>query len=195
MGGKSGRTRQQVYLCLALLVFFFGCSLFDDLERQRVVRETLTSGDQLLVKGDFAGSLKAFENVAEMVGDQAPSDAAWYKMGIIYLHPRNPNKDRHQAMSYFSRVFSRFPTSSWAEPARVWVDLLNEAEDSDRELEKSKELIEAWRQETERNQQALEKSKQEIEKSRLELERTRQIIEKSRQVDIEIEEKRRARGR
>jgi hypothetical protein len=169
--------------------------LFDDLERQRIMREALASGDQLLASGDFAGSLKAFANVTEIARDQAPADAAWYKMGIIYLHPKNPQKDRGQALGSFNRVSSSFPASAWAEPARVLVGVLNEVDSSHRELEKSKEQIEESRQDAERSRQALEKSKQEIEKSRQELERTRQIIEKSRQVDIEIEEKRRVRGR
>ncbi len=195
MGGKSVRTWQQVCFCLALLIFFSGCSLFDDLERQRVLREALASGDQLLAGGDFAGSLRAFESVTEISRDQAPADTAWYKMGIIYLHPKNPQKDRAQAVGSLNRVSNGFPGSPWAEQARVLVGMLNEVDSAQRELEKSKEQVEATRQEAERGRQALEKSKQEIEKSRQELERTRQIIEKSRQVDLEIEEKRRVRGR
>lgn len=195
MGGKPVRARQQIYFCLALLIFFSGCSAIDDLHRQREMREALANGDQLLARGDFDGSLKAFESVAESARDQAPADAAWYKMGLIHLHPRNPKKDPNQAIGSFSRVFSRFPESSWAEQAKIWVGVLNEAEASTRDLEKSKETIEAARQEAERNRQALEKSKLEIEKTRQEIERTKQIIEKSRQVDIEIEEKLRARGR
>jgi len=195
MGGKSGRTWQQIYLCLALLVGLSSCSLLDDFERQRVVQDALTNADQLLRSGDFDGSLKAFEGVTEMAGEQAPADRAWYMMGIVYLHPHNPRKDRQNALGSFQRVVSRFPDSSWSEPARVWIALVNEAEAASRDLEKATELIEAARQESERNRQALERSQQEAEKSRQELERTRQIIEKSRQVDIEIEEKRRVRGR
>ena len=195
MGGKPVRARLQNYFCLALLVLFSGCSAIADLDRQREVREALASGDQLLSRGDFAGSMKAFESVTEIARDQVPADAAWYKLGLIYLHPRNPQKDRHLAIGSFSRVFSGFPESSWAEQAKIWVGVLNEVEESTRDLARSKEIIEASRQEVERNRQALEKSKQEIEKSHQEIERTRQIIEKSRQVDIEIEEKRRVRGR
>lgn len=195
MGGKPVGAWQQVYFCLALLVQFLGCSAVDDLQRQQQVREALASGDQLLSRGDFDGSLKAFASAAEIAQDQAPADAAWYKIGLIYLHPRNPKKDRHQAIGSFSRVFSRFPESSWAEQAKIWVSVLNEAEEANQNLEISKETIEASRQEAEQNRQALEKSKQEIEKSHQEIERAKQIIEKSRQVDIEIEEKRRVRGR
>jgi tetratricopeptide (TPR) repeat protein len=193
MGRKPIRAWQQVCFCLALLVHFLGCGAIEDLQRHREVREALASGDQLLSRGDFDGSLKAFAGAAEIARDQAPADAAWYKMGLIYLHPRNPQKDRHQAIGLFNRVFSRFPESSWADQAKIWVSVLNEAEETNRDLERSKETIEASRQEAEHNRQALDKSKQEIEKSRQEIERTKQILEKSRQVDIEIEQKRRER--
>lgn len=195
MGRKSARSWQQVYFYLALLVWLSGCSLIYDLERRQIIREAMTSGDQLLASGDFAGALKAFENVTEIARAQPPSDLAWYKMGMIQLHPRNPNRDRAQAAGSFGRVISGFPDSSWAEPAQIWIGLLHEAEISGRDLEVSKGLVEESRLEAERNRQALEKSKQEMEKTRQELDRTRQIIEKSRQVDIEIEEKRRVRGR
>jgi len=195
MGGKPVRAWQQVCFCLALLAQFCGCSAMEDLQRQREVREALARGDQLLSRGDFDGSLKAFANAAEVARDQAPADAAWYKMGLIYLHPHNPRKDLHLAIGSFSRVFSRFPESAWADQAKIWVSVLNEADETTRDLERSKVVLEAARQEAEQNRQALEKSKQEIEKSRQEVERAKQIIEKSRQVDIEIEEKRRVRGR
>jgi tetratricopeptide (TPR) repeat protein len=195
MGGKSGRTWQQIYLCLALLASLSGCSLYHDLEREKMVQGILTSGDQLLRSGDFDGSLRAFKGVTEMARDQVPADRAWYMMGIVYLHPDNPTRDRQNALDSFERVVKEFPNSSWSEQARVWITVLNEAEASKRDFEKSQELIELARQESERQRLALEKSQQEVEKSRQELERTRQIIEKSRQVDIEIEEKRRVRGR
>jgi len=195
MGGKQVRAWQQICFCLALLVYFPGCSAIDDLARQREVRDALARGDRLMASSDFEGSLKAFETVAKIARDQAPADAAWYKMGLIYLHPRNPKRDRHQAIGSFSQVFSGFPESLWTEQARIWIAVLNEAEESTRDLARSKETIETSRQEAESIRQALEKSKLEVEKSRQEIERTRQILEKSRQVDIEIEEKRRVRGR
>lgn len=195
MGGKPVRAWQQVCFCLALLVHFLGCSAIEDRQRQEEVREAFTRGEQLLSRGDFDGSLKAFASAAEIARDQAPADAAWYKIGLIYLDPRNPRKDRHQAIVTFDRVFSLFPESSLADQARIWVSVLNDAEETTRDLERSKETIEESRQEAEHSRQALEMSKQEIEKARQEIERAKQIIEKSRQVDIEIEEKRRMRGR
>jgi hypothetical protein len=121
-------------------------------------------------------------------------------VGLVYAHPKNPERDRQQAMASFNRVITKFPQSAWAAPAQIWVDVLNEAERSKREIEKSKQVIEKSRHEIEKNRLAVEESKHEIEKARLELEKSKQeiekskqMIEKSRQVDMEIEQKRRAR--
>ena len=195
MGGERVRVWQQICFCLTLLVYISGCSAIADLVRQGKAREALASGDELMASGDFDGSLRAFESAAQIAGDQAPADAAWYKMGLIQLNPRNPKRNRDQSMGFFSRVFTGFPESPWAEQAKIWVGVLEEVQLSTRELAALRATIEASRQEAERNRQALEKSQQEVEKSRQEVARTRQILEKSRQVDIEIEKKRRVRGR
>jgi hypothetical protein len=116
-------------------------------------------------------------------------------MGLIYADPQNPKRDRRKAIGSFQRVTVDYPESPWAGQAKIWTGVLREAEESGQEVKRSREIIEISKQEAERSRQELEKSKQEIERSRQEIERTKQIIERSRQVDIEIEEKRRVRGR
>jgi len=166
------------------------------------MRESLQAGNQMLVHGDFDGSLKAFQSVVLTAQDKPPADVAVYKTGVLFAHPHNPKRDLRKAMSAFSQVVTSFPSSGWAEQARVWVELLKEAEEAKQKAEQSREAIERSQLELEKNRQAMEKSKQEMERSRAELERTRQeiektrqVIEKSKQVDIEIDQKRRDRGR
>ncbi len=202
MGGKPIRSGHGFYFCFALLIYLSGCSSFYDLSQQRQLGEELASGNQLLIHGDFDGSLKTFENVVMRAKDRPPADAAIYNIGLVQAHPQNPKRDRPQAIGSFNLVITRYPDSPWAEPAKVWISVLSEAEESKQEIEKSKQLVEKSQLELEHNRQAMEKSKQEIEKSRLELEKsrqeiekTKQMIEKSKQVDIEIEQKRRERGR
>lgn len=195
MGGKPIRSRQHIHLCFAVLIFLSGCSVFDDFHRQQELREALASGGQMLMQGDFEGSLKTFESVAAIAHDEPPADLAVYNIGLVYAHPQNPKKDRLKAIGSFRQVAALYPNSPWAGQAKIWVSVLSEAEQTQQEVERSKEIVELVKQEAERSREALEKSKQEVEKSRQEIERTKQIIEKSRQVDIEIEEKRRVRGR
>ena len=195
MCGKPTRARQYIHFCLALLIFICGCSALDDLRRREELREALVHGNQLLLQGDFENSLKVFENVAAMAQRQPPADLATYNIGLVYAHPQNPNKDRRKAIGSFEQVTALFPESPLAGQAKIWMGVLSEAEESRLEVKRSRAIIELSQQEVERSRQELEKSKQEIERSRQEIERNKQIIERSRQVDIEIEEKRRVRGR
>ncbi|MGH7851828.1 MAG: hypothetical protein ACREP3_00175 [Candidatus Binatia bacterium] len=202
MGRERAGQGQHFCFCLALLIFFSGCTLWQDSSRRREWRETLQAGNQMLVHGDFDGSLKAFESVVLTAQDKPPADVAVYQSGVVYAHPHNPKRDLHKAMSAFSQVVTSYPSSAWVEQARAWVEVLKEAEDSKQKAEQSRQEIEKSQLELEKNRQAMEKSKQEIERSRVELDRTRQemektrqVIEKSKQVDIEIDQKRRDRGR
>jgi len=195
MGGKPIRPRQHIYFCLALLISLLGCSLVSDSNRQRDLRDGLANGHELLLRGDFLGSLKAFEGVSELANGQPPADEAVYNIGLVYADSRNSQNDRSKAIRSFNRIIAEFPASPWAEEARIWVGVLNEAEASRLELEKSKQIIEKFQQEVESSRQALEKSRQDIENSRQEIDKIKQIIEKSKQIDIEIEQKRRDRGR
>jgi hypothetical protein len=120
----------------------------------------------------------------------------------VHAHPQNPRQDRQKALDLFQRLLIEYPQSAFAEPTKVWIGLLNEIDATKHEIERTKVEAEKSKQEVEKSRVAAERSKQEAEKSRLELDRSRQefekakqLIEKSKQVDIQIEKKRRERGR
>jgi len=202
MGGKPIGQWQQICVCLALLIIVSGCGLFQESNRRRELREALTQGQQLLAHGDYDGSLKAFQNVIVIAKDQPPADTAIYYIGIVHAHPQNSRKDRQKALGSFERVVTRYPESPLAEPAKAWIGALNEIDATKQEIERTKLEVEKSKQEIENARLTADRSKQEAEKSRVELERSRQEIEKikqeiekSKQVDIQIEKKRRERGR
>lgn len=202
MGGKPTRKRQHIYLCLALLTFLPGCSLLEVANRRWELQDLLANGNSLFARGDYDGSLKLFRRMIVLDNEQSPADAALYNIGLIYVHPSNPKRDPRTAMESFTQIVARFPESPWTDPAKIWLGMLSEAEESKQEIEKSKTAIQKSRQELELSRSALDKSRQESDKTRAELEKTKQevekakqMIEKFRQVDIEIERKRRERGR
>ena len=198
MGRKYGGQRQHFYFCLALLVFLTGCSLLQESNRRRDMRAALAAGNDLLLRGNFDASIKTYQSVLAMAEDKPPADMASFQMGLVYAHPKNPGRDLHKAFGAFAQVVSLYPNSPWAEQAKIWMGVLQESQESQREAERSKEAIERSKDEIEKNRMAIEKSRREIERSRAELEKTkqeiektRQVIEKSKQVDIEIDQKRR----
>ncbi len=107
MGGKPIGQWQQICICFALLIIVSGCGLFQESNRRWELREALTQGHQLLARGDFDGSLKAFKNVIVIAKDQPPADSANYNIGVLYAHPQNPRKDRQKAVGSFERVVTR----------------------------------------------------------------------------------------
>ena len=202
MGGKPIGRWQQICICLALLIIISGCSLFQESNQRRDLRQALTQGHQLLAHADYEGSLNAFQNVIVIARDQPPADAAIFYIGVVEAHPQNPRRDRRKALGSFTRVLSQYPESKFAEPAKAWIGVLNEIDATKQEIERTKLEAEKSKQEIEKSRLAAERSKQDAEKSRLELERSRQefekakqLIEKSKQVDIQIKKKRRERGR
>ena len=202
MGGKPVRPGQQVFLCLALLGLVSGCSLLTDLRERAAIREAMLQGQALFARGDFSGALKEYQRVQSLAQEATPSDAASFNIALIYADPRNPQKDNQKAMGGFQGVIARYPESSWADQSRIWIaafdDLARaqrEIRESKLELDKSRQVTEQSRREIEKSRQLLDQSKQEIEKLKQEIEKSRQALEKSRQVDIEIEQKRRIRGK
>ena len=202
MGGKPIGAGQQVLLCLTLLSLVSGCSLFTDLRERAAIREAMLQGQALFARGDFSGSLKEYQRVQSLAQQTSPSDAASFNIALIYADPRNPQRDNQKAMGAFQGLMARYPESPWVDQSRIWIAALEdlartkrEIEESKLEVEKSRQVIEQLRREMEKSKQLLDQSKQETEKLKQEIEKSKQVLEKSRQVDIEIEQKRRIRGK
>jgi tetratricopeptide (TPR) repeat protein len=203
MGRKSGRAGKHLCLCLALLIIFLsGCSLLRDWREQRQIRDSMLQGHSLFVYGDYDRAFAKYREALVLAGDHAPADGAVYNMGLIYAHPNNPKRDNRKAIESFSKVISDYAESPWAEQARIWVDLLQQVETSKQEAELAREAMEQSRQAIERSRQdaekfrlAAERSKQEVDRTRQEMEKSRQALERANQIDIEIEQKKRERGK
>lgn len=202
MGGKSVRTRKHFYLCVTLLALLSGCSIVSDWREQRHVRASMLEGRNLFTHGDYEASLDRFNQALSMARDPSVGEAARYNIGLIYVHPNNPKRNTQKAIESFRGVVKNSPESVWAEQAKIWISTLEETESSKQDLEKSRQEVEQSKQMLEKSKLDLEKYKQMVEKSRQEIEKTRQqseksklAIEKSNQVDIEIEQKKRDRGK
>ena len=179
-----------------------GCSLLRDWREQRQSRELMLQGHSLFVHGDYEGAVKKYREAMILARHHAPADAASYNIGLVYAHPNNPERDNLKAIESFSKVISDHAQSPWVEQARIWVGVLQQAERSAQEaklsrevIEQSKETIERSRQDAEKFKLAAEKSKQEVDRTRQEMEKSRQLLERANQIDIEIEQKKRERGK
>jgi tetratricopeptide (TPR) repeat protein len=148
----------------------------------------MLQGQALFARGDFSGSLKEYQRVQSLAQEASPSDAASFNIALIYADPRNPQRDIQKATAAFQGMIARHPESPWADQSRIWIAALEELGRAQRGIQESK-------LELDKSKQLVDQSKQEIEKLKQEIEKSKQLLEKSRQVDIQIEQKRRVRGK
>jgi len=102
-------------------------------------------------------------------GRGAP-DVALFNMGMISAHSANPKKNYPRALSSFRTLLVEYPQSPMIEPAKTWIQVLEEYQklaDEKRALMKEREAL------------VHEKDK------------LKYTVEKSRQVDVDIEKRRR----
>jgi tetratricopeptide (TPR) repeat protein len=199
MGRERIGPGKHVYFCLAVLMLLAGCT---GLNNWIAIRNSMRQGQVLLAQGDYDGSVEEYQRALHFANRRSPADAALFNLGLIYIDPQNPKKDDQKAVASFGELVAAHPQSPWTPEAKIWLAVLKENERSRVEIQKSRQVIEEARQEIEQfkqlleiSRQEIEKSRQEIEKSKQSVERSKQAMEKSNQVDIEIEQKKRERGR
>ena len=199
MGRERIRPGKHVYFRVALLILVAGCTgLYNGSE----VRDSMRHGQMLLAQGDYDGSVKEYQRALRFAHDRSPADVALFNLGLIYIDPQNPKKDDQKAINSFAELIAAHAQSPWAVQAKIWMAVLDDKERSNEKLEISRQATEKLQQEIDRLMRLIEISNQEVEKSRQEVEKSKQVVEKSKQaleksnqVDIEIEQKKRERGR
>lgn len=202
MGRKSARTGKHFYICFTLLILLSGCSLSKTLNEQRDIRESMAQGHSSFMNRAYEESLAKYRDVMALARNDAPADTASFNIGLIYAHPDNPNRNERRAIEAFRKVISDHAYSPWVEQSRIWIGVLDQAEKLRREAENSREeaersrlALEKSRQDAEKLKEVMEKSRQEVDRTRQEMEKSRQVLEKANQIDIEIDKKRRVRGK
>jgi tetratricopeptide (TPR) repeat protein len=185
MGRKRTGTGKFIYFCIVNLIcsVFFGCAVLherqkvavnkvpvnkvavDNEESQKnealkILSDRLLRARELLEKQDYDGSLKEYQEILSLAGQNPPGDEALSNMGLIYAHPGNPKKDYGKSVSFLNKLKKDYPQSPFVVQARIWVGILQENEKLNQTVQK-----------------------------------LNQMIEESKRVDIEIEEKKRERGK
>ncbi|OGQ89269.1 MAG: hypothetical protein A2464_03360 [Deltaproteobacteria bacterium RIFOXYC2_FULL_48_10] len=109
------------------------------MQNRRQSRNNLDQAEQLLIKRDYEGALKADKEVMEIFPDCSPGDQALFHIGMIWAHPENPKKDYSKALAYFQQLVGNFPESRLRAEVAVWIGILKQLifyEDRLQDLEK-----------------------------------------------------------
>ncbi len=102
--------------------------------------------EKLLAEGNYDGALKENQRILSLSGQNSPGDEALFNMGLILAHPGNSKKDYAKSLAHFKRLMKDYPLSSWVEPAKAWVGVLQENEKLSRSVEELTLVIEKSKQ-------------------------------------------------
>ena len=145
----------------------------EQLNKERESVRALYS-EKLLAPGDVERAVRENQKIISSSPPSPHVDQALFNMGLIYAHPGSHKKDYGKSVAFFQKLIKDHPQSPRLEEAKVLIGMLQEND----------KLIRA----VERLTLAIEDSKKTVE-------RLNRVIEESRKVDVQIEEKRREKGK
>lgn len=205
MGTQRARKREHFFLCLAcsitILIGVNGCIPFvKNLEGDR----RLTAAKSLMGEGEYEASLRENREILRQYA-QTHGDRALFQLGLIYLHPQNPNVDYQEALTYFQGLIEEFPGSDLRSEAEIWISVLQKFSDNEKVIHalikekdfKEKELtqrenkINKLRGELDRLQGQKNEVQRERERMAHRIEDLEKQIKRLKEIDLRIEEKKR----
>jgi tetratricopeptide (TPR) repeat protein len=172
VGRKRNRKRQLFlyYLASGLgLLFLAGCTLWEQLERERTLDERLALGQQLKEEGKYDRALQVYKSLAADYPQNSPGDLALKETASILIHPGRPQKKYQEALDTWWKLLKNFPASPYAPEARSWINLLTVFLDQQSQLEKEKKQLLQAKNQTEDCLARLEDFKQDQKNVALDL--------------------------
>lgn len=163
MGSEQARKRKHLFLCFASSITLFlaihGCVHFQIKSEGEL---DLAAARTLMSQGEFEASLRETQAVLTRYPETC-GDRALFQMGLIYLHPQNPNADYQKSLRYFGRLQSRFPDSDLRSEAEIWIFVLQKTLEKEKEIEALKEAQDLKEKELAKKQKEMNKLRHEAE--------------------------------
>lgn len=205
MGSKPPGKRKYLFLCFACLILISvvtdGCVHF---HTKPEGEQHLAMARSLMSEGAFEASLRESQEVLRR-NPQTHGDGALFHMGLIYLHPQNPNSDYRKSLQYFQRLTREFPGSDLRSEAQIWIFVLQKLSEKEKDVKalndiwnlKEKELTEMQeeinklRDQLARVQDQRKSLRSQTKELDQQIKDLKKQIKQLKEIDLGIEEKRR----
>lgn len=105
----------------------------------------LTLGEYLLRKGDYQGARRESNLVLGRFPGRA-DDRALHLLGMVLIHPHNPDGDPSSAADCFQRIVDHHPDSPLVAEAQTWLALIARLEDRNRTIARMEKTVPALEQ-------------------------------------------------
>lgn len=177
MGDEQTRKRKHLFLhiacCMITLVSISGCM---HVRQKWQAEDRLSNARKLMSQGAYEEALQESKEALRLY-PHSIGDRALYIIGLLYVHPVNPNRDYETSLENFERLIEEFPESPLRNDTEIWIVVIREIGTLRRDLVQANEMIE------QRNKRisVLERQIQELKDQ----------IEELKKVDLGIQERKR----
>jgi len=210
MGEKQARKRKYLFFyctCfLTILLLGIGCAATLNFQKRQQSEKSFKKGEKFIIKGRYKEALIEYEKVLRLFPKVSPGDNALFHIGLIWLHPGNPQRDYDKSLISFQSVIHNFPQTRLRETAKVLSYTVTELIRSKNDIKKLKKSADSLqnrlRKKNEEQTKTLKKQIEELKelKKRIgELKKQTGELKKQlrelKEIDIVIEEKKRDRDR
>jgi outer membrane protein assembly factor BamD (BamD/ComL family) len=83
----------------------------------------LLEARQQFAAGDYSSALEINRSVLAQFPERL-ADQALFQIGMVYVHPDNPDRDIHKALQSFKDIIDRYPASHLQPEAHLWLAVL-----------------------------------------------------------------------
>ena len=144
----------------------------------------------LMAKGDYEASLKENEEVASLF-PRTLGDRALYQMGLVYIHPENPNRDYYKSLECFQTIIKEYPESITEGEAIIWIAFLEKTVNNEKKIDELNEEINLLENTIQTKMKRIRNLRSRIDVLRAQKKNLESQIERLKEIDIGIEEKKR----
>jgi DNA repair exonuclease SbcCD ATPase subunit len=166
--------------------------------------QDLARARSLMSQGAFEASFLESQEVLRRY-PQSQGDHALFQMGLIYLHPQNPNSDYQKSLGYFERLKREFPDSHLRSEAQIWIYVLQRLSEKEKDIEALKEVWMLKEKELTVREEEIDQLRDQVRKLRnqskslqsqsekldQQIKDLKKQIKQLKEIDLGIEEKRR----
>jgi len=144
----------------------------------------------LMAKGEYKASLMENEEVASL-SPRALGDRALYQMGLVYLHPENPNADYYKSLKCFKSIIKKYPESIKKEEAAIWIAFIENLVDNNKNIDELNKKIDLLENTVQKKMKKIRKLRSRRNILRAQKTKLESQIKRLKEIDIGIEEKKR----
>ena len=195
MGGKPTRRGNAIYLCIAFLIFLspLACAIVTTGTRITDVTGEEASGHfalgrKFLAEGNFSNALRENEEVIALAGINTPVEESLFYIGLIHAHPANPSRNDEKSLAAFRKLIRDYPESPLADQVKLILGLIQEND-------RFRDRVEKLNGEVDRLTNNAGRLNGHLDRLTNDVVRLNRLIDDLKKVDVDVEQKRREKGR